>query len=181
MALDERYYVKAKEKLLYSDGNLINESGVVADIVSGKYKQVNITVDGVQRSLYSHKVVWYIFNGDIPEFVDHINRNSMDNTICNLRPANKYQNALNRMPLRGRFKGVYYNKGIGKFHAQCNSLDKRHIGFFDDELEAAVEYDRKLLDHLSDSDIVFAYLNSIGGCLPDLKDIEELKLTLIGE
>jgi hypothetical protein len=43
----------------------------------------------------AHRIVWKMFNGDEPDFIDHINGVRSDNRIENLRPATKTINKLN--------------------------------------------------------------------------------------
>ena len=67
----------------------------------------------INAQLYmAHRVVWEMFNGDIPEgmMIDHINGNPFDNRIENLRLATPAQNMHNgRIPKTNttRLKGVY--------------------------------------------------------------------------
>lgn len=79
-------------------------------------------------------------------FIDHINRNSLDNRRVNLRIATGLQNARNRVKINKKcssiYKGVCRHKYRKTWMCQINHKGKSiHLGYFDDELEAAKCYD----------------------------------------
>jgi len=81
-------------------------------------------------------------------FVDHINRNSLDDRKANLRPATRAENNQNRTKCRNgtfssKYKGVTWNRGHRLWQADIR-VNGRHIflGSFDDEVRAARAYDR---------------------------------------
>ncbi len=97
------------------------------------------TEPGRPRTLSLHKFLtgW--------DFVDHINGDGLDNRRANLRPATHAQNMANRRlnaNNKSGFKGVYWNKGSRKWHAQiaCDGR-KHHLGFYTSVIEAAHAYD----------------------------------------
>lgn len=62
-----------------------------------------------------------------------------------LRNCTQTENCRNRRPRKqksSRFKGVCWNKGAGKWHAQIR-INKRskHLGHFNNEEDAATAYD----------------------------------------
>jgi len=77
--------------------------------------------------------------------IDHINGNSLDNRKANLRVCTHRQNTQNsgkREGCNSRFKGAYWNKNRGKWHARIGHRGKQiHLGYF--ESEAAKAYDEK--------------------------------------
>ena len=81
-------------------------------------------------------------------FVDHINRNSLDNRKANLRPATPSQNVRNRAKNTNRtytskYKGVTWNRCIKPWRAHIHFNHKLiSLGSFDDEIRAAKAYDR---------------------------------------
>ncbi len=88
-----------------------------------------------------------IMNAKRGEVIDHIDHNGLNNCKYNLRVATPAQNRLNNR--RGfnsptsKYKGVFYDKRRGKFRAVI-SIDgkKKHLGYFDNEIEAAKAYDK---------------------------------------
>lgn len=78
--------------------------------------------------------------------VDHINGNKLDNRRCNLRLATSSQNQQNRRVGKDNtsgFKGVSWHKKSKKWCAQITVNRKvKHIGIFDDSIEAAKAYDK---------------------------------------
>ena len=60
------------------------------------------------REYGTHRVIWEMFNGEIPDglWVDHIDGDSRNNNIDNLRLVEKRGNSRNRLPRKGRLQGV---------------------------------------------------------------------------
>jgi hypothetical protein len=78
--------------------------------------------------------------------IDHINGDGRDNRIANLRQANYSQNSQNRRKISRRcgsqYKGVRLDKRTGKWRVQiCFGGRKKHLGYYNDEVEAARAYD----------------------------------------
>lgn len=48
------------------------------------------------RSYLVHRILYYLYNGVLPEFIDHKDQNSLNNVKDNLRPATKVVNSRNR-------------------------------------------------------------------------------------
>lgn len=61
------------------------------------------------KSYLVHRLVYLMFHGELPECIDHINGDTLDNNIENLRVATKLQNRWNCKPNDGSFTGV---KGV---------------------------------------------------------------------
>jgi hypothetical protein len=82
--------------------------------------------------------------------VDHIDRNPLNNTRSNLRPATNSQNQANRrqsVRKTSRYKGVFWRKDAGKWQAwiRRNRIG-RSLGFYLSETEAALAYDRAAVE-----------------------------------
>ena len=84
--------------------------------------------------------------------IDHINNNPLDNRIINLRVCTQTQNQMNRQKRRrnttSQYKGVCWLKQNKKWKAQiCINNKRKHIGYYDTELEASIEYDKAAILH----------------------------------
>lgn len=97
------------------------------------------------RLMRAHRVIWHmVYSEDIPEFIDHINRNTSDNRICNLRLATNRQNRANA---RGNFsvsgyKGVFPSRKRFKAYIYEGS-NVVWRATFDTAIEAAKAYNEK--------------------------------------
>lgn len=75
-----------------------------------------------QKRYHLHKIVWYLFNGYYPVKgqIDHVNQNTKDNRIENLRYVSSFENSRNK-PLRRDNKlgivGVFFENYTQKYRA----------------------------------------------------------------
>lgn len=94
------------------------------------------------RVIHMHRT---IMNAPKGKIVDHKNRQGLDNTRKNLRFATRSQNSCNRIrPQTGtsKYRGVHYAKREQKWHAAiCFNSKRKHLGYFDNEIDAARAYD----------------------------------------
>lgn len=66
------------------------------------------------KTIYLHQAVFLYHHGYLPEQVDHLDRDTANNRIENLRPATNAENQYNgkrKANNRSGFKGVAYCKG----------------------------------------------------------------------
>ena len=85
-----------------------------------------------------HRLVWTMFNGDIPEtkMVDHIDRNRSNNKIENLRLATRQENNRNNSA-----NGFYWEPKSKTYRASIKINGKaNHIGRYDTILDARAAY-----------------------------------------
>lgn len=91
-----------------------------------------------------HRLAWLYTYGKLPTLIDHINRDTSDNRICNLRECSPRENLLNsslRSNNKSGFKGVSFDKQKNMFRA-CSSVNKKHVflGYFKTAEEAHQRY-----------------------------------------
>ncbi len=101
---------------------------------------------------YNHKILYEVFHDKkIPKGmqVDHINNNSKDNRLRNLRLLTKNQNMQKRRSKKNgksKYKGVTFNKESKKkpWKARINYNNiQKYLGTFETELEAYQAYKRE--------------------------------------
>lgn len=88
-----------------------------------------------------------IMNAQPGEYVDHINRNPLDNRKCNLRLCSNSQNTMNRCIASNNtsgFKGVCFNKKEKRWTSTVRTNGIRYFcGYHDTAIKAALAYDKK--------------------------------------
>ena len=108
------------------------------------WKQVGIK----GKTYQAHRIAWYLHHGFDPQnaFLDHINQDSLDNRICNLRLVSHSENNWNASGRLSNntsgFRGVYKHKQSGKW-AACMSVHgkTKHLGVFSSPQEASKAYE----------------------------------------
>lgn len=87
-----------------------------------------------------HRLIMGILN-QRESVADHINFDRLDNRRSNLRVVTQAENLQNRRSYKGstsRFRGVNWRKSHRKWQARGRINNKEnHLGYFDDEEEAA--------------------------------------------
>ena len=120
---------------------------VVANTANDGHSYNSIRVG--DKKVKRHRMIAFCFHGldidDLTEIVDHINRDTIDNSADNLRVVTKQQNGFNT-----NAKGYYWHKASGKWEAKIR-IDGRkiYLGRFDNEEEAHQAYlDAKAIHHV---------------------------------
>lgn len=109
-----------------------------------------ICVDGLKYG--AHRVVWAFAHGDWPPSeLDHKDGNPLNNSLSNLRVAERAQNLRNqglRKTNSSGYKGVSWNKTYRKWQARIQ-VDKKQIwlGLFDTVEDAAEQYKQAAKAH----------------------------------
>ena len=124
---------------------------------------VRHTPGGNGKLEYLHRVVYERELGRElrpGEEVDHIDGNTVDDRIENLRLATHAQNGANKSKQKGtyssEYKGVCWHKATKKWLAQIRVNQERiHLGYFIEEFEAAIAYDKAAKEYFGE----FARLN----------------------
>lgn len=95
-----------------------------------------------------HRVIWLFVNDEWPKIdIDHINGDSEDNRLENLRVATRTQNIQNqkcRMDNLAGLKGIQWRSDMKKYHVRItvNGI-RRTVGWYVDPNEAHAAYCRE--------------------------------------
>jgi len=146
------------------DGNLVRNvavegpSGQVGRVVGFKLKDparpekiyMATKINGQHYCI--HKLIWLWHYGILPEQLDHINRNSLDNRVENLRLATASENMMNRKTFKNNTsgcRGVSWHKRLQKWGVSVSVAGKqKHLGYFEDfELAELVSIQARDLYH----------------------------------
>jgi len=71
----------------------------------------------------AHRVAWFLYHGEQPGVIDHINHNRADNRIANIRSVDKSANELNK-----KATGVRWHKTNGRYYARATYKTKYLYG-----------------------------------------------------
>lgn len=120
-------------------------AGQVAGMVNDKGRiHIGITIGGVSKKLYAHRLAFIYMTGSCPAQVDHRDGKTANNSWDNLRPATQTQNMQNRVIHANNtsgFKGVSWDRASGKWLAQIRVNNRnKHLGRFGSALEAHAAY-----------------------------------------
>ena len=104
--------------------------------------------------VYEHRVIWEMFYGEVPNIIDHINHNKLDNRIENLRNCCQAVNQTNRKPKVDKdntsgHRGVSWDKGKKMWEAYMTTHKRRnHLGYFSNLDEAVTARRQYALKHV---------------------------------
>jgi hypothetical protein len=97
-----------------------------------RYKSIHVSKDKKKKRIRLHRLIYYYNYGTLPEVVDHIDGDTKNNSIFNLREATVQQNARNT-----KRRGIYYVKNKKLWRVRIMADGKSiHIGYFKTEEEA---------------------------------------------
>lgn len=95
---------------------------------------VTVGINKVQHPLA--RIVFLMHHGYLPEIVDHVDCNPMNNDISNLRAASKADNQRNAGMYahnKSGVKGVSWHKAASKWHVQIKVQGvKKYLGVYED-------------------------------------------------
>jgi hypothetical protein len=123
----------------YRDGDLYFKKTISKKAKEGKkaggiVPNGYISVSFLRHKTYAHRVIFLMHYGYLPEVIDHIDCNPLNNKIENLRAATKSQNGMNRgkqVNNSSGYKGVYFSKARKKWIAQIKINQKmKYLGGF---------------------------------------------------
>jgi hypothetical protein len=117
-----------------------------------KYFYIGFSFNGKPFNFRLHRLFFYWKYGYLPKIVDHIDTNSLNNNINNLREINDQGSARNtkkikntKRKLTSKYKGV--SKVKGKWRARTRDLNGKKdifIGLFCNEDDAGQAYNDKI-------------------------------------
>ncbi len=105
-------------------------------------KYIHISIDGVKCK--AHRLAWLYVNGNVPAMIDHINGDSTDNRILNLRACTHTRNSQNHTRI---INNSCLPTGVrratsGKYVARIRYNNKKiHLGTFETIREAMTCYE----------------------------------------
>ena len=120
---------------------------------TGKYNKpyviVRVSINGKAYKFRLHRLFFYWKHSYLPSLVDHIDTNSFNNKIENLRELNTSKNARNSHKIKkktsSKYKGVCWNKKRKKWQANLTINYKIiFLGYFDNEDDAGQAYNNKI-------------------------------------
>ena len=140
---------KIKKFFHYSNGNLIwkiaNSNRIkIGNIAGGISKRGYIVIRFHRKIYYAHRLIWLYHYGYFPEsYIDHVNKNKIDNNISNLREVSSrcnIRNASNNVSNKSGVKGVFWSKHAQKWTSQIRDNDKttKYLGYYIDFHEAVL-------------------------------------------
>lgn len=140
----ELFYIK--DSILY---NRISRSpNCIKDNKSGYLDSMYLRVCIDKKRYLVHRIMFLMYNGYLPDVVDHINGDTLDNSKENLRESSKLENRWNSKGNAGTqtgVKGVYLDRG--RFKALINVNGTRYyLGMFDSVENAKKAVDSKYLE-----------------------------------
>lgn len=143
----------------------VSTNGVIGDKIetTNKCPYLKIQIQG--EHYLAHRLAFLMCKGYLPEFIDHIDGDTKNNRIENLRGCTKSQNGMNRpkqINNKTGFKGVSWQKSAKKYTAQITVKGKKkYLGSFSCKYDAAKAYNKAALQYFGE----FAYLNKLEGVL----------------
>jgi len=127
-----------KDNFDYQDGKLlwkINKGRIKKGTIAGsKTKEGYLQVKFNQKRYFAHRLIWLWHGNELPEQIDHIDRNPENNHIENLRAATPLTNQWNTSKSDG---GVSWHKAAKKWRARIKINKKEiYLGIYADYNEA---------------------------------------------
>lgn len=135
------------ELFTYSDGNIYwkvqaNNRIKVGDLVKAEDGLGYLRVSVFGKRYKAHSIIYCMHHGYIPKMIDHINRNTRDNRIENLRECAVDTNAMNskkRSDNTSGYKNVMWIKDKNKWIVRFTLKGKQHTFGMYDNIEDAAE------------------------------------------
>lgn len=111
------------------------------------YALCKLWVDGMKFTRQMHRMIVLELNPKV--YVDHRDRDGLNNRRSNLRRCTPSQNQANKVRQKNssqQYKGVHWNKKDKRWSAAIRENGRQlHLGNFKDERQAALAYDAAAL------------------------------------
>lgn len=117
-------------------GTIIGPRGNELSQRDGEYVRFGIRHNKKYYRILAHQFIWYYVNGEVAEYIDHINRNKKDNRILNLRSVTPQQNQFN-LPARGYSWDRRNNKWVSCIKVGGKTI---FLGRYVNEMDASNAY-----------------------------------------
>lgn len=121
-------------------GKIFNQSIKIKKKSRNHYKYIRFIINDKGYWLRVSRLFFYWHNGYLPDIVDHIDRNSLNNNIENLRELTNSENLRNSDKRRkgsSIYKGVSWHKKAKKWIAYFFINNKlNHLGLFENQDDA---------------------------------------------
>jgi hypothetical protein len=137
LQISQEYVLSAFD---YQDGQLIRkigrkgEIGAVAGCIHKGTGYIHIKIKA--KAFKAHRLIFLYHNGYLPDLIDHIDGNKLNNRIENLREASKQENCQNqkvRLTNSSGVKGVSWHQINKKWKvALCKNYKSYYFGTYED-------------------------------------------------
>lgn len=140
------------------DGKVFNKKGQELRQYVDRHGYVNVELwkGNKKKTVRVHRLVAtaFIANPNNYPFVDHRDRNTINNHYSNLRWCTHQQNQTNRDKTRNNksgYRGVCWDKDKRKYRAHIRVHGKRiHLGYFDNPENASKAHEEARLKYFPD-------------------------------
>jgi len=131
---------QVKDLFEYRDGELywkINKGTVKIGSKTGSLHHSGYRFTQINKKTYLlHRIIFLYHHGYLPQYIDHIDNNKINNKIENLREATRSQNGFNTRISKTNtsgIKGVNWSKSSKKWEVRVQINNKRKcIGIYAD-------------------------------------------------
>lgn len=130
---------ESKGDRIFNSTYALKEAGSVVSSKNSSTKYIQTKING--KTQKNHRIIFAMIHGYMPEQVDHIDHNGLNNRADNLRASNSKDNSKN-LPMQKSNKsghiGVNWHKSAKKWQARAVDLNGKRIdlGRFDSIDEA---------------------------------------------
>jgi hypothetical protein len=150
-------YSEAHDKFIYRDGKLYRKYTTSSNALAGSEISFLLNTNGYQiiqinkKKIRVHRIIFLMFYGYVPEIIDHINGNRIDNRIENLREATPAQNMHNKPASKFNLSKQKNVSWVEKKKLWCVTIKangKQHYGGCFKDLQKAVDKATRLRNEI---------------------------------